>query len=286
MGIDINSHTVLYGIIGYPVRHTLSPIIHNECFKRKKINAVYLAFEVTPSDLKRAIDGVRALGVKGLSVTIPHKKACMKYLDEIDKVALGIGAVNTIINIDGKLSGFNTDYLGVMRSFENKKFNVEGKGALVIGSGGASRAVCFALLEMKLNSLYITGIVDKEIKNLVRDIKNNYPHVYVEGFLRDDEKERAICERVDVIVNASPVGMHPDVDKVPINPSFIKDKHTLFDVVYTPQWTSFLKFGKRKGAKVISGVDMFVYQAVEQFKLFTGESVDEKFVRGIIQKKR
>lgn len=281
----ITSHTLLYGIIGYPVKHTLSPVIHNECFKKRKIDAVYLAFEVRPSDLKEAINGIKALGIRGLSVTIPHKKLCMKYLDEIDRIALGIGAVNTIINVGGKLYGYNTDYLGVMKSFEKRKVNVVNKRVLVIGSGGASRAVCFALAEMNIRELYITGIVNKEVKSLIRDIRERYSYIKVEGFTRDQNIEKEVSRTVDIIVNASPIGMHPNVKRLPLNPAFIDKRHVLFDVVYTPEWTYFLKVGREKGCRVISGVDMFVYQAIEQFKLFTDKSINEKLIREILKRK-
>jgi len=280
----ISSKTSLFGIIGYPVRHSLSPIIHTTCFQKDKFDGVYLAFEVQRENLKDAIKGMRALGIKGVSVTVPHKTDCMRFLDEIDEVALKIGAVNTIINIDGKLYGYNTDYIGVKEAFKRNGINPEGMTVLMIGSGGAGRAVAFALCEMGIRSIFITGIIKKEMKRLADDIKKNYKHVYVEWFMRNDKRELEIGRDCGIIANASPVGMEPETEKIPISTEVFRDGQILFDVVYTPPITEFLKEGKKRGLKCISGVDMFLYQAMEQYRLFTGRMASENTIRGILKK--
>lgn len=280
----ISSKTSLFGIIGYPVRHSLSPIIHTTCFQKDKFDGVYLAFEVQRENLKDAIKGMRALGIKGVSVTVPHKTDCMRFLDEIDEVALKIGAVNTIINRDGKLYGYNTDYIGVKEAFKRNGINPEGMTVLMIGSGGAGRAVAFALCEMGIRSIFITGIIKKEMKRLADDIKKNYKHVYVEWFMRNDKRELEIGRDCGIIANASPVGMEPETEKIPISTEVFRDGQILFDVVYTPPITEFLKEGKKRGLKCISGVDMFLYQAMEQYRLFTGRMASENTIRGILKK--
>jgi len=283
--ITITSNTSLFGIIGCPVKHSLSPLIHTSCFQKKKVDAVYLAFEVKRENLKDAIKGIRALGIKGVSVTIPHKTDCMKYLDEIEEMAKKIGAVNTIINRNGKLYGYNTDYTGVKEAFKKNGVNPKGLKVLMIGSGGAGRAVAFALCEMGINSIFIAGIVKEEMKSLAEDIEKNYRLVSVEWFMREEKKEMEVGRKCEIIVNASPVGMKPDVEKIPISPDVFREGQVLFDVVYTPPTTRFIKEGKKRGLKCISGVDMFVYQAMEQFRLFTGIEASENLIRKILKEK-
>jgi shikimate dehydrogenase len=283
--INITSNTSLFGIIGYPVKHSLSPVIHTSCFQKKRFDAVYLAFEVKRENLRDAIKGIKALGIKGVSVTVPHKTDCMKHLDEIDEIARKIGAVNTIINRNGKLYGYNTDYTGVKEAFKKNGVNPKGMKVLMIGSGGAGRAVAFALCEMGISSIFITGIIKEEMKRLAEDIEKNYRLVSVEWFVRDEKKEMEIGRKCEIIVNASPVGMEPDVDKIPISLDIFRDGQVLFDVIYTPPMTKFLKEGKKRGLKCISGVDMFVYQAMEQFRLFTGMEASERTIRKILKEK-
>ncbi len=282
--LSISSKTSLFGIIGCPVKHSLSPVIHTNCFYRDKVDAVYLAFEVKNKDLKDAIKGIKALRIKGVSVTVPHKSTCMKYLHEIDEMAKKIGAVNTIINRDGKLYGYNTDYIGVKEAFEKNGVNPEGKKALMIGSGGAGRAVTFALCEMGIGTIFIAGIIKNEMKKLKEDIEKHYPSVSVEWFMRDEKKEIEIGRDCEIIVNSSPIGMEPDTEKTPISQEVFKKGQVLFDVVYTPPITKFLREGKKRGLKCISGVDMFVYQAMAQYKLFTGIKTSERRIREILKK--
>lgn len=283
MKLNISSKTALFGIIGYPVRHSLSPVIHTACFRKDGYDAVYLAFEVRAEKLKDAVKGISALGIKGVSVTVPHKSTCMKFLDEIEEGARRIGAVNTIINRDGRLHGYNTDYMGVKVAFERKGVNPRGMKCLMIGSGGAGRAVAFALLEMGIGALFISGIVEKEIRKLVRDIKRYYPGIPVEGFLRDEKREKEIAKDCEIIANSSPVGMEPRTEEIPLSPSIFRKGQILFDVVYTPPVTKFLREGKKRGCRVISGVEMFVYQAMEQYRLFTGLKASEETIRKILK---
>lgn len=281
--IHISSRTSLFGIIGYPVRHSLSPVIHTSCFERDGVDAVYLAFEVKKEDLKDAIRGIRALGIKGVSVTVPHKTDCSRFLDEVDEIAQKIGAVNTIINQSGKLHGYNTDYIGVKVSFEKNGINPKGMKALMIGSGGAGRASAFALCEMGIGTIFITGIIKTEMKKLAEDIEKNYPLVSVEWFMREEKREMEIGKRCEIILNASPIGMEPKVDDIPVSPEIFREGQVLFDVIYTPVLTKFLKEGKKRGLKCVSGVEMFVYQAIEQYRLFTGHEADERVIRKVLK---
>ena len=167
--MNITSETEIYGLIGYPVKHSVSPQIHNAAFKTVGINAVYLTFEVKKEFLKKALDGVKALGIKGLNVTIPHKVNVIKYLNKLTYEANLIGSVNTILNEDGKLIGFNTDYTGVLKTFETYKIDLTNKKIVLLGAGGAAKAIAFAIAE-KASSLIILNRTKRKAVNLVKEL--------------------------------------------------------------------------------------------------------------------
>ena len=246
----------VFGVIGYPVSHSLSPVMHNAALRHLGISAVYGAFEVRPEELEAAISGVRALGIGGLSVTVPHKEAVMSFLDEIDPVAERIGAVNTVVNREGRLFGTNTDWLGVRRSLEEAGVELSGKRAVVVGAGGAARAVVYALRELGAEVEIYNRTVEKA-ERLARDFGGRaYPL---------SEIVRASGE---IIIQTTSVGLKSRESPVP--EEVFKNFRVAMDIVYVPLKTRFLVEAAAAGCKTIDGLKMLVYQGAEQFRLFTG----------------
>ena len=252
----IDANTSLFGLIGNPVAHSLSPVMHNQAFAAAGCNAVYVALKVT--DPGSALNGIRALNFKGLSVTLPYKVAVMEYLDEIDEAAKRIGAVNTIVNNNGKLSGFNTDCQGAIKALRVRT-SIEGKSIAIIGAGGAARAIGFGLTTAGghltiLNRTRTTG------EQLAADLQAD--------FLPLDE-----CRpnRYDILINTTPIGMHPDTDATPLAISLLSKEMVVMDIVYNPLHTRLLKDAAARGCRIINGVDMFVFQGAHQFELWTGQ---------------
>lgn len=274
--MQINSKTKVVGIIGHPVEHSLSPLIHNACFEELGLPFVYVAFDVT--DLENAINGIRALGIRGVSVTIPHKISAIKYLDRIEGIAEKIGAINTIINDCNKLIGYNTDAYGIAAAFKESGITLSDKNCLILGSGGAGRASAFVVCESNPKKLDIISIETDQLKILLEDIKRYYKN-NVQGLQWTEESLKKAIASADIIINATPVGMSPKVDECPIDPSLLKSGQTVFDVIYTPPETKLLSSAKKAGCKTISGVEMFIHQGVEQFRLFTGVTLKVEIFR-------
>ena len=256
----------IVGIIGYPLGHTLSPAMHNAAFKKMGLDYEYIPFEVEPADLKEALRGLRALHVAGFNVTIPHKETIVPLLDEVTKLARIIGAVNTVENQEGKLVGYNTDGPGFIESLkEDAGFDPKGKRAVVLGAGGASRAVSTMLSEVGAKSLLISDIVEEKAKGLAEYL--NCKHAKVNSATLKQEIEQA-----DLLVNTTPIGMHPKVNESPLPEGVKLNKKTLvYDLVYNPSETKLLKQAKSAGCRVVSGLGMLVLQGALAFTVFTGE---------------
>lgn len=279
----MDSATELYCLIGNPVAHSMSPEIHNSAFQKVGINACYLAFKV--EDLNGAMKGFRALGIKGASVTIPHKIKIIRLLDEIDSTAKVIGAVNTIVRRNDTLIGYNTDGEGAVNALRDNLGDLKKRKVTVIGSGGAARAVAITLaIKEKVKYINIIGIIPKEVAKLTRDIGEN-SSAGVRGVMLNDENLKSCLGESDLLINASPVGMHPDEGKSPVKPSLLRQDMAVFDVVYNPLETKLLKDAKKIGAKTVCGVEMFINQAVLQFELWTGKKAPVDLMRKIVLKK-
>jgi shikimate dehydrogenase len=252
---SISTQTQMFGIMGRPIGHSLSPIMHNAAFDHLAYPGVYLAFEV--SDVVGALAGMRALNVKGFSVTIPHKTAVMAYLDDIDEPAAGIGAVNTVLNKNGRLIGTNTDCHGAITAL-SAVTALSGMRVAVLGAGGAARAVGFGLKQEKaLVTLYNRSI--EKGAALAGDLGIGFaPLAEFDG--RD----------TDILINTTSVGMMPDVAATPIRPATLHAGMVVMDIVYNPLQTRLLTTARRQGCITIDGVAMFVHQGARQFELWTG----------------
>ena len=254
--MKIDQNTALYGVIGKPVRHSLGPFMHNAAFSDAVINAVYLAFEV--EDLEASIQGMAALGMKGLSVTIPFKSAVIPFLDEIDPLAGRIGAVNTIVNRGGRLKGYNTDATGAVKALE-EKIALKGLQSTIIGAGGAARAIGFSLKE---KGVYVS------IANRSPERGASLARVLDCPYLPLD---RIGQNRVDLLVQTTPVGMFPYPGESPVPENMFHEDLVAMDIIYNPRETAFLKMARARGCATIDGLGMFVHQGAEQFFLWTGE---------------
>jgi shikimate dehydrogenase len=261
----MNAATDLYCVLGSPVSHSQSPLVHNTSFGIKKINAVYLAFE--PSDIKSAVQSIRTLDIKGVSVTIPFKETIMEHLDEIDPLAREIGAVNTVVNREGRLLGYNTDCQAAVTPLI--PMGIKDKKVCIIGAGGAGKAVAHGIAKQGGQIIITNRSVQKGIL-----LAENVGGQFIES---DLDK---IC--ADVVINTTSCGMEPHVDELPFPTRNLTSGMVVMDVVYTPLNTRFLSIARQKGCKTIDGLSMFVAQAAAQFELWTGFKPDMKLMRDAV----
>ncbi|GAB6099061.1 shikimate dehydrogenase [Halanaerocella petrolearia] len=267
------AETEITGIFGYPVEHSLSPAMHNRAFSDLGLNYVYLPFAVKPDSLEEAVAGIRGLNIKGVNLTIPHKQQVIPYLDELSEEAELIGAVNTIENRDGKLIGHNTDGRGYIRSLkEDANFNPERKKALIVGAGGAARAVAFQLALEGVSELYIANRTIEKAEKLVKDVNNSLDLNQAQPIPLVDDKLADIIGDLDLIVDTTPVGMHPKIDVEPVvSADLLHSDLLVSDLVYNPEETVLLEETKKIGAETISGLGMLLYQGVIAFEIWTGQ---------------
>lgn len=257
-GKPIGNGTALYGVVGHPLGHSLSPLMHNRAFEALGLDAVYLAFETR--DILGVMAGARALPIQGLSVTIPHKRAVMECLDEVDPAAQKIGAVNTVARQGKRLVGFNTDAAGARRALESRlgPGALRGMRCLLVGAGGAARAVGFALLEAGA-SLALWNRSPQRGQRLALAL--GCPLL---------SQEEAWDFGADLLVNATPVGMVPMTGSCPVPEHALRRGMAVFDLVYNPPETLLLQKARDRGCITVSGLDMFLYQGALQLKLWTG----------------
>ena len=268
----LDSKTKLLGLIGHPVEHSLSPIMHNEALKDKNLNYIYLAFDVSDENLKYVVDGAKSLGIKGFNVTIPYKVDIMKYLDKIDKEAELIGAVNTVKIENDIAIGYNTDGLGARMSLEEEIGKVGDKNILIIGAGGASRAVAFELA--KNNNITIINRTVEKARALSEEISEKLNKTICYNNLNIDIKE------FDIIIHTTPIGMYPNINTQPlIDTKDINENMVVMDLIYNPKETVLLKEAKKQGAKTINGLGMLVYQGAISFEIWTGIKPDVRIMK-------
>jgi len=279
----ISTKTRICGLIGNPVEHSVSPEMHNAAFEKLGLNFIYLPFRVTPENLEKAILGMRGLGMVGFNVTMPHKASIMKFLDEIDKTAEKIGAVNTIVNKDGKLLGFNTDGPGALWAFQEAGVNFKNKKVVMLGAGGAAKAIAFYLMSL-IKKLVIAGKTREEAQSLAKDLKK-YFKKEIKGIENNTDNLRQELKNAQILINATPIGMAPDINSMPIKTELLRSNLTVFDSIYNPIETKLLREARKIGAKTINGVNMLVYQGAEAFKLWTGKNAPVELMKKIVIKR-
>lgn len=270
--MNISAKTKICMVIGDPIDHSLSPQIHNAGYEKLGIDTdyVYLACNVKIENIADFVKGVRAMQIRGVSCTIPHKMEVMKYLDNIDEVAEKIGAVNTIVNEDGVLKGYNTDWLGVVTPLE-KITSLENKSVALIGAGGAARAVAY-------------GVTRRGAKLTIYNRTIEKAQAITKEFGGDAHSLDAVEEvkNMDIIFNATSIGLHPNENESPLAKELITDKHIVFDAIYVPYETKLLRDAKQQGARTIHGMEMLLQQGIAQFKLYTGCDAPEETMRDVL----
>lgn len=266
----ISANTGICGLIGDPVEHSISPAIHNAAFKKSGLDYIYLPFRVTSENLTGAITALKSLDLRGLNVTIPHKVAVMPLLDEIDAVAKNIGAVNTIVNNNGHLTGYNTDAAGFLKSLVKRDIDPSGKKVVILGAGGVARAISFALTEQKaeIEILNRSGSPDPAEKLAANLSKHSKSKIHAAELSEPNLKQA--LKQADILINATSVGMSPNTDNSLVPPELLKPDMVVYDVVYNPQKTRLLADAEKAGAVVIGGLDMLIWQGALAFELWTG----------------
>lgn len=269
--MDISGKTKIVGIFGWPIEHTLSPLMHNAAFDALGLDIRYVAFRVLPEDLKDAVNSIRALNLLGVNITVPHKERVIPLLDKIDEEASFIGAVNTIVNSEGILTGYNTDGKGFISSLREEGISFEGKNILILGAGGASRAISYYLSE-KSKRLYLYDIDRLKAERLASELSE-----FQKGIsLLDDLKD---LDSQDIIINATPLGLKPD-DPLPLQPELITRNMIICDLVYKK--TKFIEEAQKRGARTIDGSGMLLWQGILAFKLWTGIKPPVELMRKVL----
>jgi len=278
---SISPKTKVFALIGNPVSHSMSPAIHNGAFAELNIDSIYVAFQV--EDVKSALAGMRALdNFRGMSVTIPHKIEVMQYVDEIPEVDRHIGSINTVVKEDGKLIGFNTDGPGALKAIVDAGVKLAGKNVLMLGAGGAARAIAFTLAQKGgIKELVLLDINEDFLNNLTGDLRNGTDAIITPGALDSLTVEDHMAS-ADLIINCTPVGMHPNEDATLVPDHLFRPGQVVFDVVYNPLETKLLRQARAKGLTVIPGVEMFINQAILQFERFAGADAPEELMRNVV----
>ena len=266
----ISGKTRICGVIGDPIEHTMSPVMHNAAFKELGIDYVYVAFRVRKEELGKAVAGMRALNIRGLNVTIPHKVAIIPFLDELDPLAAKIGAVNTIANDDGVLRGYNTDATGFLQALLDKGVEPAGKNVVILGAGGASRGISFILAEKGANLIILNRLLELDwAEELAGQISQVFKKE-VKALELDEENLTTVLEGTDILINATSVGMTPNIDETPVPAKLLKPGLVVFDIVYNPIKTRLRREAEATGAETIGGLDMLVWQGALAFEKWTG----------------
>ena len=280
--MDINAHTQFCGVIGNPVEHSLSPAIHNAAFQNLGLNFVYLAFRVEA--IGEAIKGLRALGnFRGASVTIPHKVAAVPFLDSVEPTARHIGAINTIVAEGGTLTGHNTDAIGALRALREGGAELKGRQVVMLGSGGAARAIAFALGTVTgIERLTLLGIDSQERTALARDLQSKTGMTVQESLL-DEGGLRKFLPDSHVLIHCTPMGMSPKTNETAVPTALLHTGLTVMDIVYNPRDTQLLKDAKARGCRTIPGLEMFLHQAAAQFELWTHHAAPADVMRAVLE---
>jgi len=257
----------LYVVVGNPIDHSLSPVMHNSALAHSGLDGCYLALRV--ENIAAAVDGIRGLGIRGASVTIPHKIAVLPYLDKVDPLAADIGAVNTVINKEGVLHGYNSDCVGAVKALTEKTV-IKGRDVAVIGAGGGARAIGFGL-KQEGGIVTIINRTNSRGEKLAKDLGCRF---------------RPLAELkklpYHIVVNATPVGMTPDVNRMLLAPNLMEPEMVVMDMVYNPLKTRFLKEAESSGCTIVDGVSMFVHQGAVQFELWTSQKAPVDIMRKVV----
>ena len=278
--MGIKATTRIYGIFGHPVSQSLSPAMHNAAFTYLGLDCVYLAFDVDPRNVAQAVSSIRALGLCGINVTIPHKQSVMAGLDEIASEASMVGAVNTIVNENGRLKGYNTDVSGVLRALHSElEFAPRGKNVFIVGAGGASRAVIVAMCTGGARSVSIVNRTYLKAQKLSGEFSPQFGSVaFSAASLDDTDRVAELIAQADIVINCSSAGMG-DIEPLCLPLDLLGEDCVVYDLVYKPPVTPLVRDSRVLGLKSESGLGMLLYQGVDAFEIWTGEDAPVEVMR-------
>lgn len=276
----IDTHTQVVGVIGWPVEHSLSPAMHNAALRHMGLNWVYLAFAVPPERVAEAVAAVRGLGLVGLNVTIPHKQAAAEHLDELDDAARALEAVNTIVRRENRLVGYNTDAQGFLRALEEQGHTVAGRRVAIIGAGGAARSVAWAVARAGAAGLTILNRTSQRAEAVCALAASAAAGLFVtQAPLSGPVAEQAVWE-AEVVVNCTPVGMHPRVEEGPVIPGeWLHEGQVVVDLIYNPRESTLLRAARAQGAQVVDGTGMLVHQGAIALQHWSGREPPVEVMR-------
>jgi shikimate dehydrogenase len=275
--MDISGKTRICGVIGDPIEHTLSPIMHNAAFNALKLDYSFIAFKVKPAELENAANGMRALNIRGLNVTMPHKSAILKFLDRVDLSAQIINSVNTVLNKESKLFGFNTDGVGALKALRENGVELKGRKVLLLGAGGAARAIAYSMAK-ETDELAVLNRTLKPAQDLAKLLEKLANKKIFAGSLSPKEIQQNLQDS-DILINATSIGMKPKAEESVVAPKLLRPNLAVMDIVYNPMETKLVKEAQAAGAKVVSGVEMLIYQGAASFEIWTGKPAPVEVMR-------
>lgn len=279
-------NTKIIGVLGHPIKHSFSPIMHNKAFELLNLDYIYLPFDIPGEHLKAALKGMHALGIKGFNITLPHKEKIIDYLSDISEEASVIGAVNTVVNENGILHGFNTDVSGILETLNPYKDEIAGEEISVIGAGGAARSVIYSLIRhYKVRRINIINRTLQTAESLKEYFQSKMLFNAIKSYELLPPDLTRIFRKSKLIVNTTSIGMFPEVDDAAttIAKSF-KETHIVFDVIYNPLKTKFLELAEIQGARTVNGLTMFIEQGAKAFELWTGQEMPRAEIAELLNK--
>jgi shikimate dehydrogenase len=262
-----------FAVIGQPIHHSLSPTLHHWLFRQLGLEARYSRLEVAPEDLPRILEQFRRGAWDGLNVTLPYKQAVLSHLDELAGEAQAIQAVNCLVRRDGRLVGYNTDWSGFTRALQRNRIAVSGKSIIVLGAGGVARSVLYSLLHLKAGSVWVVNRTPARARELVSVLERYTGNTDLQA--KDPKELVAVGSAADIIINCTPVGMAPDEQRSPCPAACLNSNQVLIDTIYIPYRTRFLKDGEAVGARIVNGLDMFIFQGLISLDLWFADRITE-----------
>ena len=280
----ITGHTSLTALLGSPVAHSISPMMHNESFRYHNLDYVYLCFDVNEEGLAIAVDGLKKIGIRGFNLTMPNKNKMIEFVDHLSPAGELIGAINTVVNDDGILTGHNTDGVGFMRSLEDAGHNVIGKTMTVLGAGGAATAICAQAALDGVKCIHIFARTTSRFWNRTAEfVKKINEMTNCQAILHDNDDKEALRQALEesaLLVNASSVGMAPNTDASLIeDPSYFHQGLIVYDAIYNPRETKLLRLAREAGCETCNGLYMLLYQGAEAFRIWTGKEMPVDLIK-------
>ncbi|MFW9826948.1 MAG: shikimate dehydrogenase [Candidatus Thorarchaeota archaeon] len=265
----ITAKTKVLCLIGYPIEHSMSPIMHNAALKELNLDFIYLTFSINPKRLNLAVKGIKAFNILGFNVTMPFKQTIMKYLDEIEPFAKKIASVNTVKNNKGYLIGRNTDGVAAMKALSDVGYKIAGKNVLILGAGGASRAITY-IIAQNANKIVIVNRTEKKAIKLANELKKNFC-IQIEGKRYSNKVVKNEIGESNLLINATSIGLYPNIQSTPISQEHLHKDLFVYDLIYNPLETRLLKEAREAGCNVLGGLDMLVNQGALAFEWWTGK---------------